>query len=283
MPRTIKSHKLLRTKRGDTIIEVMFAFAIFSMVAIVTVMMMNRGVASAERSLELTVARNEINAQAEALRFIHSSYISELTLPSCSDVLPGEKCQQYEWLWRDLTSNAYVRSSSTSGRPDSFNIEYPPQTCQEIYDSDILAENHAFVLNTRKLLSENSISGAPVDYRNTDAIIRAQRHDDPLHPNLFNMPPLGARIIYSWTTGQNAEDGGNNSATTMARNLTDYTKVASVEGIWVVAVAGTTRTGAAGPQYYDFYIQSCWYGADSPAPSALDSIVRLYNPEGVGV
>ena len=72
-------------KRGDTIIEVMFAFAIFTMVAIVTVSMMNLGLATSERSLELVTARNELNAQAEALRFVHSSYISELTLPSCDE------------------------------------------------------------------------------------------------------------------------------------------------------------------------------------------------------
>lgn len=57
-------------KRGDTIIEVMFAFAIFTMVAIVTVSMMNLGLATSERSLELVTARNELNAQAEALRFV---------------------------------------------------------------------------------------------------------------------------------------------------------------------------------------------------------------------
>ena len=84
------------TRRGDTLIEVMFAIAVFSMVAVISISMMNAGVASGERSLELVTARNELNAQAEILRFIHSSYVSELTLPKCTNELisKGEKCQQ---------------------------------------------------------------------------------------------------------------------------------------------------------------------------------------------
>ena len=56
------------TKRGDTIIEVMFAIAIFGLVAILSISSMNRGVVTAETTLEATTARDELNAQAEALR-----------------------------------------------------------------------------------------------------------------------------------------------------------------------------------------------------------------------
>lgn len=95
-------------KRGDTIIEVMFALAVFCLVAILSIAMMNTGVNSAENALEVVTARNELNAQAEALRFIHSSYISEKTLPSLTDpsYRPGEKYQQYEQLWNTIVSNA---------------------------------------------------------------------------------------------------------------------------------------------------------------------------------
>ena len=43
----------LTAKRGDTIIEVMFAIAVFSLVAVITISMMNLGTANAEGSLEL--------------------------------------------------------------------------------------------------------------------------------------------------------------------------------------------------------------------------------------
>ena len=70
-------HSLMTSCRGDTIIEVILALTIFSLVTVITITMMNLGIANAENALEVTTARNELNAQAEALRFIHSSYISK--------------------------------------------------------------------------------------------------------------------------------------------------------------------------------------------------------------
>ncbi len=66
-----------RTKnRGDTLIEVLFAMAVFSLVAVGSLSVMNQGTATAQRALEITLVRNEIDAQAEALRFMNTSYIS---------------------------------------------------------------------------------------------------------------------------------------------------------------------------------------------------------------
>lgn len=65
-----------RRERGDTIIEVMFAIAIFSFVAISSLAIMNRGVATGERALEVTLVRQQINAQAEALRYIHEARVA---------------------------------------------------------------------------------------------------------------------------------------------------------------------------------------------------------------
>lgn len=61
--------------RGDTIIEVLFATAIFAMVSVGAIVIMNRGVATAQRSLEVTQVRQQMDAQAEAIRFIHDSYV----------------------------------------------------------------------------------------------------------------------------------------------------------------------------------------------------------------
>lgn len=62
--------------RGDTLIEVLFAIAIFSLVAIGGLAIMNQGTSTAQRALEITLVRNEIDAQAEALRFMNASYIA---------------------------------------------------------------------------------------------------------------------------------------------------------------------------------------------------------------
>ena len=62
--------------KGETIIEVLFAVVIFSALAISALSVMNKGVGTAQRSLEITLVRQEMNTQAELLRFIHDSYIN---------------------------------------------------------------------------------------------------------------------------------------------------------------------------------------------------------------
>ncbi len=57
-------------ERGDTIIEVMLAFVVFSMVAVGAIAVMNRGTATAQRTLETTLVRQQIDSQAAALRYI---------------------------------------------------------------------------------------------------------------------------------------------------------------------------------------------------------------------
>ena len=70
---------MLKTKkfeRGDTLIEVLFAVTVFSLVAIGAISIMNQGTAAAQRSLEITLVRQQIDAQAETLRFLNASYVS---------------------------------------------------------------------------------------------------------------------------------------------------------------------------------------------------------------
>lgn len=61
---------------GDTIIEVLFAITIFSLVAVAAMTLMNKGLATSQRSLELTAVRQQIDGQAEALRLLHGAYIA---------------------------------------------------------------------------------------------------------------------------------------------------------------------------------------------------------------
>jgi prepilin-type N-terminal cleavage/methylation domain-containing protein len=71
---SLSRYKKFRS-RGDTLVEVMFAIAIFSLVAVGSLSIMNQGTATAERSLEITLVREQIDAQAETLRFLNASYI----------------------------------------------------------------------------------------------------------------------------------------------------------------------------------------------------------------
>lgn len=66
-----------RQERGDTIIEVLFAFTIFSLIAVAGLSLMNQGVATAQRSLEIGLVRQQIDSQADALRYLNRAYVAE--------------------------------------------------------------------------------------------------------------------------------------------------------------------------------------------------------------
>lgn len=68
--------RLRHSQQGDTIIEVMVAFSVFALVAVGALTVMNQGTASAQNVLETSLVRQEVDNQAELLRFIHQAYIA---------------------------------------------------------------------------------------------------------------------------------------------------------------------------------------------------------------
>lgn len=73
-----------RAERGDTIIEVMLAITIFSMVVVGALLLMNQSMAIAQRSVEVTQVRAQIDAQAEMIRHAHQQYIADPAANSTS-------------------------------------------------------------------------------------------------------------------------------------------------------------------------------------------------------
>lgn len=124
--------KKVGMRKGDTLVEVMLAVGIFSMVAIAVVSVVSGSTSSAQTALEATLAREEIDAQAEAIRFIHDSYLADRN---------GED-NEYSDIWSNIVGNA------AQGIADS----YPPASCDDLYsgDNSIFGQN-AFVINTHKL------------------------------------------------------------------------------------------------------------------------------------
>ncbi len=55
-------------ERGDTMVEVIFSFAVFSLVIVGSLMLMNQGLAMAQRSLEVTLVRQQIDNQVALVR-----------------------------------------------------------------------------------------------------------------------------------------------------------------------------------------------------------------------
>jgi len=66
-------------QKGDTIIEVLFAVTVFSLVAVGGLSIMNQGITTSQRALEITLSRQEIDAQAESLRFLHDAFVAAYT------------------------------------------------------------------------------------------------------------------------------------------------------------------------------------------------------------
>lgn len=59
--------------RGDTIIELMLAFSVFSLAAVGTIVIMNRGVAMSQQSLEVSLVRTQMDGQAETIRYLRDT------------------------------------------------------------------------------------------------------------------------------------------------------------------------------------------------------------------
>lgn len=62
-----------RASRGDTLVEVLLGVTIFSLVAVITLETMNRGMAISQYALETTLVRQQVDAQAEILRYAHDT------------------------------------------------------------------------------------------------------------------------------------------------------------------------------------------------------------------
>ena len=90
---TSQLHSLSR--RGDTIVEIVFCFTIFSIITIISIGLMNRNLTLIQGTLEISMARNEIEAQAEAIRFIHNSYLSERELVRDQNIDPSNVSPVY--------------------------------------------------------------------------------------------------------------------------------------------------------------------------------------------
>lgn len=81
------------TQKGDTLIEVLFAFAVLSLVIIGALSIMNQGAVAAQRSLETTLVSQEVDGQAETLRFLHDAYVANYR----TGVIPATATPAGQW------------------------------------------------------------------------------------------------------------------------------------------------------------------------------------------
>ena len=258
-------------KKGDTLIEVTIAIGIFSMIAIAIASVMSSGTSGSQMALETTLAREEINAQAEALRFVHSSYISSRNYKNEDNTAIDSN--PYANLWTEITTNAIDPSDPAqySASDVESATQFEPSTCDELYNkpsSDQLSpiqQQKAFILDITHFPTESSSGGDTSAYASSN---------DPNYSSKFVPTTTYPRLVF----GTSAED--NDTDDSLIKNSTSNLYEAA--GLYIIAIkdSGTKIGGAekGTSSYYDFYIRACWYGTDATRPSTISTVVRLYNP-----
>jgi len=134
-----------QSQTGDTIIEVLFAVSVFSLVAVGAISLMNQGIMSAQKALEITQVRQQIDAQAEALRYAHHSYITSLGSETGGDE---------QW--------SRIRDKATQAGPISaFEPAENPRKCADMPD-------RAFIMNARRGTLESDPTKQPHSISSSD-------------------------------------------------------------------------------------------------------------------
>ena len=110
--------KTLR-QRGDTLIEVMMAVVILSVVIVGAITMMSRGLTAAQVAVEHTQVRLEINAQTEMLRFLRDGYLQD---PKGTSGLEWVKLFDPAALYADSVPSSYGGTCGVTGSKRPFYL-----------------------------------------------------------------------------------------------------------------------------------------------------------------
>ena len=242
-------------RKGDTLIEVTLAVGIFSMVAVAIVSVMNSSTSGAQTALESTLTREEIDAQAEALRFIQSSYIAD----------KGTEDQRFAKLWKEITGSAIDIGRFTDKEKASL-LQYSPKTCLALYDptNGEVPNRQAFIIDYRNLGT----------FTDADQVFLSVNPDSGKFGETMTYP----RLVY---TSNGTESGTNENQASLVADLSNY-RLYRAEGIYIIAIRDDSTTVISGENksaFYDFYIRTCWYGSNANEPSTISTVVRLYDPD----
>ena len=131
-----------KLNRGDTLVEVLLGVTIFSLVAVVALETMNRGMAIAQYSLETTLVRQQVDAQAEMIRYAHDMK---------NDT------------WKKLVDNNSVSVSAVNGNEGNLGVEKCP---------DDFSTKEFALAATPSLASKISILNNPGDYKAAETYAR---------------------------------------------------------------------------------------------------------------
>lgn len=156
-----------KRQAGDTLIEVLFAVTVFSLVVVTSLALMNQGTSASIRSLQITLVRQEIDAQADTLRFLNSAYVAAYQ-PGYAPTVASPAQQYY------LISNQ-ARADRAGGKTSVTPFGGGSTTCQS-------APSGSFILNTRTgryqlntpAIAEQADTFAQVEYTASGALSKAK-------------------------------------------------------------------------------------------------------------
>ncbi len=133
-------------ERGDTIIEVLFAVTVFCMVAVGGLSLMNQGTAMAQRALEIGLVRDQMDAQADALRYLHNAYVASY----------GQSGSGAADAWAEVTTKHAVTAAQSLSDDSADNVcNLPPPKNASTGQSD----GAPYAIDIRKL---DGTTGSPV-------------------------------------------------------------------------------------------------------------------------
>lgn len=150
--------------RGDTIVEVMIAVTVLSMVIVSSLAIMSGGLSSTQRTMESTLVRQEMDSQTATLRFLHNAYIASY-IPGSVPAANTPAGQWYSMV--QFIKVADLRAASTFGATASNSCPNPPA------GSFILNAKKATVATTYALFKQPSLYSKVV-YDNTGSITESQ-------------------------------------------------------------------------------------------------------------
>lgn len=144
----------MNVKKGDTLMEVMLAISIFAMLMVGGLTLMNNGLAKAQNTLELTMARNAIDTQAESLRFLNDAFIAQY--PN------GGTEHANQWL--KITENTQPSASKASECRTDFNqnniFVVNPRTMKKVDKKPISAITYPRIAFSSTQIDENKIDNS---------------------------------------------------------------------------------------------------------------------------
>ncbi len=159
-----------RKDSGDTLIEVLFAMMIFSLILVSSLTLMNQGIAASQRALSITSVRQQMDGQAETLRFLQESYVDAYESGTSSYPAGTPAAEYYKIIQRASSGSGYRASASEFGGTGMCQI--PDNPSKDFILNPVLASVET--TSTKPGVFQVAPTFAQVTYTSGDVLDKSQ-------------------------------------------------------------------------------------------------------------